>query len=115
MVCSDCSLNDRDKNRQLKSEIDKLRRHNASLFTDTDNFFKSLESPSLLDKNYSDDEKLCFAINYFNFRLLHQILSKESKIPKDYCEWRELVDRIRFVLFGYKEMPLFWLDQAVIR
>ena len=110
-------MEDSSKSKSFYSEIAKLREKNKDLLIKTENFFKKLESPNTLTPNiqYSDDEKLCFCLNYFNFRLMHQLLFKEKKFPKQYSDWRELVNQTKFILFGYPEKPIYWLDQAVIR
>ena len=119
MSCIDFSFSDTSKNSKAslyESEITKLRKNNQNLLVETDKFFKKLENPSLIQnqQQYSDDEKLCFCVNFFNLQLLHQILFKE-KFPKCYTEWRGLINKIKFVLFGYKKKSLFWLDRVVIR
>ena len=106
---------DDSKVKLFYTELTKFRNSNSELFLQTEKFFKKLEEPLHPGTQYSDDEKLCFCLNFFNFKLLHQLLFKESSFPKEYCHWRQLVDKTKFILFGYQEMPLFWLDQAVIR
>ena len=109
------NLDESKKAGNFYTELTKFRNSNGELFKKTEAFFKKLELPLEPSIQYSDDEKLCFCLNYYNFKLLHQLFFRESSFPKEYCHWRQLVGQTKFILFGYPEMPLFFLDQAVIR
>lgn len=70
-------------------------------------------------KNYTDEEKISFYLNYFNLKLLHEILfnrlTNENKIfPKNSKEWMEFLSSVKFRLFGVN-LDLWELDSTVIR
>lgn len=109
------NLDESKKAGNFYTELTKFRNSNGELFQKTEAFFKKLELPIDPSIQYSDDEKLCFCLNYYNFKLLHQLFFRESSFPKEYCQWRQFVGQTKFIVFGYPEMPLFFLDQAVIR
>ena len=116
LTCKDFSFDDSTKSKLFTMEITKLRNNNQKLLSETDQYFKKLENPTIIqNQHYSDDEKLCFHLNYFNLKLLHHILFKESRFPKSYSEWKEFIVNTKFILFGYRQRSLFWLDQVVIR
>lgn len=68
---------------------------------------------------YTDNEKLCFYINFFNLKLMNELffnhLSEEKKIfPQKSDDWIQFLSSVRFRLFGY-ELNLIDLDFSIIR
>ena len=82
-------------------------------------FAKMQNEMSVHLKNYSDEEKLSFYLNYFNLKLLHEMLFNrlvhENKFfPKNSKEWMEFLASVKFRLFGVN-LDLWELDSSIIR
>jgi len=74
---------------------------------------------SVHSKNYSDEEKLSFYLNFFNLKLLHELLFKRlvsgnKSFPKNSKKWMEFLTSVKFRLFGLN-LDLWELDSCIIR
>ena len=107
-----------------KSEIrllfQKLANEEKYNIKQIDEVFAHMENEmSVHLKNYSDEEKLSFYLNFFNLKLLHEILfnrlTNENKaFPKNSKEWMEFLSSIKFRLFGVN-LDLWEFDSTIIR
>lgn len=109
---------------QSKTEIGNLlkklaneQKYNLKQIDDV--FSKLSKDLTVHTKPYSDEEKLCFYLNFFNLKLLHEMLfnrlTNEMKtFPKTSKEWIEFLSSIDFGLFGMK-LNLWEFDSIIIR
>jgi Protein of unknown function, DUF547 len=86
-----------------------------------DNVFGLLEQSSILQNRiYSDEAKLCFFLNYYNMRLLHELLFKflideKNSFPNSINKWLDFFNKNgRITLLG-ERFSLLEFDLIVLR
>jgi hypothetical protein len=105
---------------EIRHLFQKLANEEKYNLKQIDEVFSSMENEtSVHHKDYSDDEKLCFYLNFFNLKLLHEMLfnrlTNESKtFPKNSKEWMEFLSSVKFRLFGLN-LNLWEFDSTIIR
>lgn len=108
------------KKKQIARLLAKIRQDYKSDIRHIEEVFSQLESPNNVHKRpFTDYEKLLFAINFFNLRLLHSLLfqflpEEGNAFPGSPYNWLDFCEKLRFKLFGL-EFSLLDLDISVIR
>lgn len=103
--------------RRLFKKLANEEKHNLKQI---DEVFCSMENDTTVHfKEYSDEDKLCFYLNFFNLKLLHEMLfyhlTNETKaFPKNSREWMEFLSSVKFRLFGLN-LNLWEFDSTIIR
>ena len=86
-----------------------------------DDVFKLLEhNTKVHSKNYSDDAKLCFYLNYFNLRFLHELLFKflideKNSFPTNINKWLDFFNKYGKITLLGEKFTLLEFDLMVIR
>lgn len=82
-------------------------------------FLQLADLSSVHHKDYQDNEKLVFFINFFNLKLLHHLLfhhlcEENQEFPASPYHWLDFCEKLRFKLFGL-DFSLLDMDISVIR
>lgn len=108
------------KQKQIFKTLNKIKQEYRSDIKNIEEVFLQLsELTSVHNKMYSDSEKLIFALNFFNLKLIHQLLfhflvEENHFFPSSPYQWLDFCEKLKFKLFGI-DMSLLDLDISVIR
>ena len=108
------------KKKQISKILCKIKQEFKSDIKNVEEVFTQLEKPNNVHKRpYGDNEKLLFAINFFNLKLIHYLLfhfliDENNAFPNSPYQWLDFCEKLKFKLLGL-EFSLLDLDISVIR
>lgn len=108
------------KKRQIAKELRKIKKEFKADIKNLEEVFSQLsDMTSVHKKDFNDSEKLIFAINFFNLKLLHHLLfnhlTEDSlEFPSSPYHWLDFCEKLKFRLLGL-DFCLLDLDISVIR
>jgi len=108
------------KKKQISKILNKIKQEFKFDIKNMEEVFSQLENPTNVHKRlFTDNEKLVFAINFFNLKLIHYLLfhfliDENNVFPASPYHWLDFCEKLKFKLLGL-EFSLLDLDISVIR
>ena len=104
---------------RLKSIFLKIKKEELHTIKELEQVFFDLEAENHIhEKNYNDNSKLSFYINYFNLKIMHELffrrLAEGRVFPPKLDDWIKFLSNVEFKLFGI-QINLMDLYFSIIR